>query len=125
MVSAPLVKYKTTNRCPCCNALVDTDKILVDLNTNAISYGGQTAIVNAKTAEMAAVLAAGSPNAVGFDALISGMWGAFGKRKNKRKLLGSYALFLRNAIRPLRLELYCIRGLGYRLVEAQEERGVA
>jgi DNA-binding response OmpR family regulator len=95
---------------------VPAGKEIVDLNTNTLSYNGQARKVWGRCAELAQVLVDEWPNAVGFDRLKARLWSRNEGRSDKMNALRVYASVLRQAIRPLNMDVLSVRNVGYRFV---------
>lgn len=61
--------------CPCCGADVDPERVLVDLDSNVLTYNGKSIDLTPKAAEIAYVLAKEFPKAISRDLLIRKVYG--------------------------------------------------
>ena len=109
--------------CTCCGAVVPDDKLLVDLNTNQISYGGQSVSVSGRAIELAAVLAERSPSVVARELLAERVFGA-NEPSDASNTLTQHAHILRKAISPLGWRVLTVVNRGYRLVPHVEREAI-
>lgn len=106
-----------TTTCPCCGNAVQVDKPLVSLDTNTISWKGQTRAVTAG-AQTTIVdrLVTRTPGAVSFDALVEAIWGFNDPPETANKVIAVQVCKLRKTLAPLGIEVRNAHNLGYYLV---------
>lgn len=99
--------------CPTCGARVPEKKLAVDLVRNEVTFGKTARTINRRTAEFVHLLVQAQTE-VGYDRLISRMWGVR-EPGAPLKTLQVYASLARKALRPLGFTVKSCYGHGYRI----------
>lgn len=60
--------------CPCCGSNVVLDRLLVDLNTNTVSFGGKTVKARPRVVEMLSAMLDAHPRIASLDYLRASVW---------------------------------------------------
>jgi DNA-binding response OmpR family regulator len=109
----------TASWCPCCGQPIDRDRLIVDLNTNVVVYGGKQVLIGKpQVAALLHGLAEAWPKTVSHSDLGYAIWGLCGPER-MRESIAVHVSLARKVINPLGLSIEPIEGRGYRLVESR------
>jgi len=111
--------------CPCCGNAVKTDLPLVDLNTNCISFRGETIRLGPSRAEMMALLTRQYPETVPHDKLIRGMWHYSGEPQEPSKVVQVQLCRTRKLLAAWGFGLRTVRNVGVRLERLNQQSEIA
>jgi DNA-binding winged helix-turn-helix (wHTH) protein len=97
--------------CPCCFQRIPNTQLLVDLNTNTITFNGQTVPVANRSAEIVFALNEKYPAIMSHRALKKVLYGHV--RENMS--LSSNMVRARNVLAPFGIGIVTVRRLGFKL----------
>ncbi len=102
-------------RCPCCGHRVAPDRILVNLDTNTITFGRRRAALRPAEAEMLSVIVGGYPGTVPLAHIYTALWGGYDQPLYAEKAVHVHVTRIRHALKTVGLALHNVRGRGYRI----------
>ena len=104
-----------TTTCPCCGGFVRADRPLVDLNSNSVSFRGQTVKLEPQETELLSLIAGSYPAPTHRDRIISRMWGTL-EPDYAYNIVSVRIGRLRKKIKHLGLTLEPVHSFGPRLI---------
>jgi len=105
--------------CPCCGQRVDTDSLLVSLETNTVSRRGHTATLSPTHIEILHKLQQTYPLPATHESLDNALYGktTLNSRSEQPKLVVRVHISqMRRALRAMGIEIEPVYGVGYRMV---------
>ncbi len=110
------LEFKTQEpRCPCCGAPLPEPRLLVDLNTNFLSYGKRVWYMSPRLAVFAKILIDAWPRTVSKDVLDQGMYGIMDPPESELGNYPTWACVLRKLVRQIGGDVLRVPKRGYRI----------
>jgi DNA-binding response OmpR family regulator len=113
--------FKEQTTCPCCGAALKPSDILVDLNTNTITYGGRSVKVSSQVAEYAYIIWRASPGTATQTDFEIGVYG-IEDLKNPVDYTKVIVTNLRRSVSHLGLDVENVTKRGYRFSKVRVTR---
>lgn len=111
--------------CPTCGQDVPGERVLVTLDSNTITYKDKSVRVSSKPADVASVLAAAMPRAVGYEHIIKGVYGHIDQPDTVMKCIQVWICRggLRRDLKSLGLSIETVYGRSYRMLPTADSKG--
>lgn len=109
--------------CPTCGQDVAGDKVLVTLDSNTLTYKGHSVKLTRGEADAALVLARAMPRPVGYDSMITQIYGANDTPNTVQKCLQVWVCHLRKKLEPLGLAIETVLSRSYCMMPIENSKG--